>query len=72
MGLGHETHGPSLPISRSFLALRARDALTGVNLFRNVKYSLYLAQGNRNRKIIAEGNKPISKKESKQMQFVFL
>jgi hypothetical protein len=71
MGLGHETYGLSLPISRSFPALRARNASKGVNLFYNSKYNLYLARGNRNRKIIAEENKPSSKKETKQMQFIF-
>lgn len=71
MSLRHETHRLSLPVSRSFLALRARNALQGVNSFHNAKYSLYLARRNRNRKIIAEENKPISKKETKQMQFIF-
>lgn len=71
MSLRHETYGLSLPVSRSFLDLRARNALRGVNWFHNAKYSLYLARRNRNRKIIAEENKPISKKETKQMQFIF-
>jgi hypothetical protein len=31
-----------------------------------------LARRNRNRKIIAEENKPISKKETKQMHFFFI
>jgi hypothetical protein len=53
MGLGHETRGLSLPIGRSFLAVRAGNELKRENLFHNAKYSLYLAQGKRNRNIIA-------------------
>jgi hypothetical protein len=64
--------GIKIKKKKKFLARRAGNELKRVNWFRNAKCILYLAQGMRNKKIIAEGNKPVSKKESKQMKFMSL